>query len=136
MDLPGATRRDPRMPGGRRSRSRGDVPAETFPRKRAGEGPSRRRLRCLFHDPRRRGRGGGDLRSRRPRPGKTTTMAATVTVRLPDGSAKELATGSTAGDLAAAIGSGLARAAVAAVVDGREVDLSTELPDGAEVAIL
>jgi len=63
-------------------------------------------------------------------------MAATVTVRLPDGSAKELATGSTAGDLAAAIGSGLARAAVAAVVDGREVDLSTELPDGAEVAIL
>ncbi len=63
-------------------------------------------------------------------------MAATVTVRLPDGSARELATGSTAGDLAAAIGSGLARAAVAAVVDGREVDLSTELADGAEVAIL
>ncbi|HEX4082392.1 MAG TPA: TGS domain-containing protein, partial [Acidimicrobiales bacterium] len=63
-------------------------------------------------------------------------MAATVTVRLPDGSARELATGSTAGDLAAAIGSGLARAAVAAVVDGREVDLSTELADGDEVAIL
>ena len=67
---------------------------------------------------------------------KATTMAATVTVRLPDGSARELATGSTAGDLAAAIGSGLARAAVAAVVDGREVDLSTELPDGAEVAMV
>ena len=64
------------------------------------------------------------------------TMAATVTVRLPDGSEKELAAGSTAGDLAAAIGPGLARAAVAAKVDGREVDLSTELPDGVAVAIL
>jgi threonyl-tRNA synthetase len=66
----------------------------------------------------------------------TATMAATVTVRLPDGSEKELPTGTTAGDLAQSIGSGLAKAAVAATVNGHEVDLSTELPDGAEVAIL
>jgi threonyl-tRNA synthetase len=63
-------------------------------------------------------------------------MAATVTVRLPDGSAIELAPGATARTLAEAIGPRLAKAAVAATVDGREVDLTSELPDGAEVAIL
>jgi threonyl-tRNA synthetase len=65
-----------------------------------------------------------------------TTMAAAVKVRLPDGSVKELAPGSTAGDLARAIGPGLAKAAVAAVVDGREVDLATVLSDGATVAVI
>jgi threonyl-tRNA synthetase len=59
-----------------------------------------------------------------------------VTVRLPDGSTRELPAGSTARDLAAAVGPRLAKAAVAATVDGREVDLAGELPDGAEVAIL
>jgi len=63
-------------------------------------------------------------------------MATMVTIRLPDGSSKELAPGSTAGDLAAAIGPRLAKAAVAATVDGREVDLSTELADGDQVAIV
>jgi threonyl-tRNA synthetase len=57
-------------------------------------------------------------------------------VRLPDGSTKELAAGTTARQLAEAIGSGLAKAAVAATVDGEEVDLSAELPDGAAVSIL
>jgi len=59
-----------------------------------------------------------------------------ITVRLPDGSTKELDDGATAGALAQAIGSGLARAAVAAVLNGAEVDLSRRLPDGAEVAIV
>jgi threonyl-tRNA synthetase len=63
-------------------------------------------------------------------------MPAAVTVRLPDGSTRELPTGSTGADLAAAVGRGLARAALAATVDGRETDLSAELPDGAEVAIV
>jgi len=63
-------------------------------------------------------------------------MPATVNIRLPDGSRRELTSGATAGDLARSIGRGLAKAAVAAIVDGREVDLSAELPDGAEVAIL
>ena len=62
--------------------------------------------------------------------------AGIVTVELPDGSSKELAPGATARDLAQAIGRRLAEAAVAATVDGREVDLSTELADGDRVAVL
>ena len=57
-------------------------------------------------------------------------------VRLPDGSARELPSGATAADLAAAIGPGLAKAAVAAVVNGETVDLSRSLPEGAEVKLL
>jgi len=59
-----------------------------------------------------------------------------ITVRLPDGSTKELDGDVSAGALARSIGSGLARAAVAAVVNGTEVDLSAELADGAEVSIV
>ena len=57
-------------------------------------------------------------------------------VRLPDGGARQLEAGASAADLAAQIGSGLARAAVAARVNGEVVDLAQPLPDGAEVAIL
>jgi threonyl-tRNA synthetase len=59
-----------------------------------------------------------------------------ITVSLPDGSERELADDATALDLAAAIGSGLKKAAVAAVVDGRETDLTTPLHDGAVVSIV
>ncbi len=59
-----------------------------------------------------------------------------ITVSLPDGSERELAADATALDLAAAIGSGLKKAAVAAVVDGRETDLTTSLHDGAVVSIV
>jgi threonyl-tRNA synthetase len=61
---------------------------------------------------------------------------STLTVKLPDGSARELASGSTAADLAASIGSRLAKAALAAVVDGSEADLNAPLPEGATVAII
>ncbi len=61
---------------------------------------------------------------------------STLTVKLPDGSARELASGSTAADLAASIGSRLAKAALAAVVDGSESDLNVPLSDGATVAII
>ncbi len=61
---------------------------------------------------------------------------STLTVKLPDGSARELASGSTAADLAASIGSRLAKAALAAVVDGAEADLNVPLPEGATVAII
>ncbi|MBE7492289.1 MAG: threonine--tRNA ligase [Planctomycetes bacterium] len=57
-------------------------------------------------------------------------------VKLPDGSLRQLKDGASAADLAAAIGPGLAKAAVAAKVNGTVVDLSRPLPDGAEVAIL
>jgi threonyl-tRNA synthetase len=63
-------------------------------------------------------------------------MAGDILIRLPDGSERELASGTTAGQLAHSIGSGLAKAAIAAVVNGAEVDLSTVLSDGAEVAIV
>src|SRR5258708_23748724 len=59
---------------------------------------------------------------------------ADITVTLPDGSSRSLPQGSTASDLAASIGRGLAKAAVAAKVDGREVDLGTVLGDRANVA--
>ena len=59
-----------------------------------------------------------------------------ISVKLPDGSAKELSDGASAADLAKSISDGLARVAVAAKVNGAVVDLQLELPDGAEVAIL
>ncbi len=59
-----------------------------------------------------------------------------VNVRLPDGSQRTLAANSTAADLAASIGPGLARAALIASVNGVLVDLDVELPDGAEVALI
>jgi threonyl-tRNA synthetase len=62
--------------------------------------------------------------------------AALIDVRLPDGSTKQLPTGSSAADLAAAIGSRLAKAAVAAVVNQRETDLDSPLSSGDQVAII
>jgi threonyl-tRNA synthetase len=57
-------------------------------------------------------------------------------VTLPDGTPLELADGASGADAAAAIGPGLAKAALAIRVDGELRDLSAALPDGAEIAIL
>jgi threonyl-tRNA synthetase len=57
-------------------------------------------------------------------------------VRLPDGSTRELQRGATGADLAAAIGPRLARDAVVVEVNGEARDLTAELPDGAEVAVV
>src|SRR5688572_7410634 len=62
--------------------------------------------------------------------------ATTMQVKLPDGGVRELADGASSADLAAAIGPGLAKAAVAAKVGGQIVDLSRPLSDGAEVQLL
>ena len=59
----------------------------------------------------------------RPRPTK-------ITVTLPDGKPLELPAGATGADAAAAIGPGLAKAALAIRVDGELRDLSAPLPDG------
>jgi threonyl-tRNA synthetase len=59
-----------------------------------------------------------------------------ITVALPDGTPLELAEGATGADAAAAIGAGLAKAALAVRVDGELRDLSAPLPDGAAIAIL
>ena len=63
-------------------------------------------------------------------------MSEPLRAKLPDGSVKELPAGSTAGDVAAAIGPGLAKAAVAAVVDGETVDLMRPLEGDVELRIL
>src|SRR3954463_15850168 len=55
---------------------------------------------------------------------------------LPDGTRKELDDGATGADLAASIGAGLARAALAVKVDGELRDLARPLPDGATVEIV
>ena len=57
-------------------------------------------------------------------------------IQLPDGSARELVSGSSALDLATAIGPGLAKAAIAAKVNGAVRDLSVELHEGDQVALL
>ena len=59
-----------------------------------------------------------------------------TTVTLPDGKRLELGDGATGADAAAAIGAGLARAALAIEVDGELRDLARPLPDGATIAIL
>jgi threonyl-tRNA synthetase len=60
----------------------------------------------------------------------------TISVILPDDSRTELRAGASAADLAAAIGPGLARAAVAARVEGELWDLGRPLEDGAHVEIV
>jgi threonyl-tRNA synthetase len=56
-----------------------------------------------------------------------------ISVSLPDGSSKEVAAGSTVGDVAASIGAGLAKAALAGKIDGVLVDLGREVAEGATV---
>jgi threonyl-tRNA synthetase len=57
-------------------------------------------------------------------------------ITLPDGSPLELPEGSTGHDVAMAIGPGLARAAVAIVVNGEMQDLALPVADGASVSIV
>jgi threonyl-tRNA synthetase len=60
-----------------------------------------------------------------------------VTFALPDGKPLELPAGATGADAAAAIGPGLAKAALAIKVDGELRDLAAPLPEGGgEIAIL
>ena len=59
-----------------------------------------------------------------------------VTVTLPDGSSRAVAAGAPVRDVAAAISPGLAKAALAAFVDDRMVDLSYPLTQDAKVRIV
>ena len=61
---------------------------------------------------------------------------ANITISLPDGSTKELEQGATVYDVAASIGAGLAKAALAGKIDGMPVDITTPVPDGAAVEII
>src|SRR3954452_2294232 len=59
-----------------------------------------------------------------------------ITISLPDGSERTVDEGTTAAELAASIGRGLAKAAVIAEIDGVERDLVTPLQGGEQVAII
>ena len=59
-----------------------------------------------------------------------------ITVTLPDGSSRRVPPGTPVGDIAAGISPGLAKAALAAVVDDRLVDLSSPLEADATVRIV
>ena len=57
-------------------------------------------------------------------------------VELPDGSKKEVPDNATIADVAASIGKGLAKAAIAGKVNGKVVDVYAKVPDGAKIEII
>ena len=63
-------------------------------------------------------------------------MSVMFRITLPDGSAREVAPGTTPADVAAAIGPGLAKAAIAARVDGELRDLSRPFEGDAALALV
>jgi threonyl-tRNA synthetase len=63
-------------------------------------------------------------------------MSEMIRVTLPDGSAREVARGTTPADIAAAIGPGLAKAALAARVDGEVRDLMRPLEADSNLALI
>src|SRR5436190_24313145 len=63
-------------------------------------------------------------------------MSEMFKISLPDGSVREMPAGSTPADVAAAIGPGLAKAALAARVDGELVDLSRPFTGDAQLALV
>ena len=63
-------------------------------------------------------------------------MSELLKISLPDGSVREMPPGSTPADVAAAIGPGLAKAALAARVDGELVDLSRPFGGDAQLALV
>src|SRR5574338_1513733 len=63
-------------------------------------------------------------------------MSELLKIRLPDGSVREMPRGSTPADIAAAIGPGLAKAALAARVDGELRDLNRPLEADASLALI
>ncbi len=69
-------------------------------------------------------------------PIKREIFMATISITLPDNSSRELHEGATVYDLAASIGAGLAKAALAGKINGQLVDLSSGLADGDRVEIV
>ena len=61
---------------------------------------------------------------------------SSVRVRLPDGSERQVPTGSTYKDVALSIGAGLAKAALAAKENGKLIDLTRPVSDGAQLEII
>jgi len=63
-------------------------------------------------------------------------MSAMLKISLPDGSVREVAAGTTPADIAASIGPGLAKAAIAARVDGELRDIMRPLEADASLALV
>jgi threonyl-tRNA synthetase len=63
-------------------------------------------------------------------------MSELLKISLPDGSVREMPAGSTPADVAAAIGPGLAKAAIAARVDGELRDLARPFDGDAQLALV
>ncbi len=63
-------------------------------------------------------------------------MSAMLKITLPDGSVREVAPGTTPADIAAAIGPGLAKAAIAAKVDGELRDIMRPLESDTNLALV
>lgn len=63
-------------------------------------------------------------------------MSEMIRITLPDGTAREVARGTTPADIAAAIGPGLAKAAIAARVDGELRDIMRPLDADAQLALV
>ena len=63
-------------------------------------------------------------------------MSELLKISLPDGSVREMPAGSTPADVAAAIGPGLAKAALAARVDGEVRDLTRPFDGDAQLALI
>jgi len=71
-----------------------------------------------------------------PVPPGNRPAAAPVAVTLPDGSRREFPGPLTGAELAAAIGAGLAKAALAVKIDGRPRDLATLIDHDADVSVI
>jgi threonyl-tRNA synthetase len=67
---------------------------------------------------------------------RSAQVSALIRLTLPDGSVREVAAGTTGGDVARSIGPGLAKAALAARVDGEVVDLERPITRDAAFAIV
>ena len=63
-------------------------------------------------------------------------MSDLITLTLPDGSQREVARGTTGADVAASIGPGLAKAALAAKLNGELVDLSRPIDRDSALALV
>jgi threonyl-tRNA synthetase len=63
-------------------------------------------------------------------------VSAMIKITLPDGSERQVARGTTAADIAAAIGPGLAKAALAAKIDGELRDLTLPIEQDAQLALV
>jgi len=63
-------------------------------------------------------------------------MSAMLKISLPDGSVREVAPGTTPADIAAAIGPGLAKAAIAARIDGELRDIMRPLEKDSSLALV